>query len=154
MYSNEKLVIDLLLSIFAVFILSTTILSISTTGWNIDIHQNRTGLFQQCLDTCCCETKELNRTITMLLFFSIILLLTSTLISCLLMTTSNDNRNRCYLFVPVTLFGAGIAMTLTLIQILDRMSLNGYSAFIFIIDTVLTYVLGGITILHGSMFYF
>jgi hypothetical protein len=45
-------------------------------------------------------------------------------------------------------------MTLTLIQILDRIYLNGYSAFIFITDTILAYILGGISLLHANMFYF
>ena len=47
-----------------------------------------------------------------------------------------------------------MSMTLTLVHVMNRVPLNSYSAFIFIIDTVLAYVLGGITILHGTMFYF
>ncbi|CAF2815768.1 unnamed protein product [Rotaria sp. Silwood2] len=154
MYSNQKLAIDLLLFIFITFILTTTILSISTTNWYIHTNYNRTGLFQQCLSTCCCQTKELNRTITMLIFFSIIILLISTFSSFLLMITTVNSSNRYYIFVPLTLFSAGISMTLTFIQIYELINVNGYSAFIFLIDTVLSYVLGGITILHGSLFYF
>jgi hypothetical protein len=70
------------------------------------------------------------------------------------MGTTTGRRNRSYILVPLTLFGAGIAMTLIFINIHERIYVNGYSAFIFLIDTVLAYVLGGITILHGSMFYF
>jgi len=156
MYSSHKLVIDLLISIFATFILSTTILSISTANWNINTtNNNRIGLFRQCnSNACCCRIKELNRTISLLTLFSVILLLISTFSSFLLMGTTTGKRNRCYILVPLTLFGAGIAMTLIFINIHERIYVNGYSAFIFLIDTVLAYVLGGITILHGSMFYF
>lgn len=153
MYSNQKLAIDLLISIFASFILSTTILSISTANWyhNPVLHQ-RLGLFQQCSLTC--TIKELHRTVTLLTLFAVILLLTSTLSSFLLMGTRIDRRNRCYLLVPVGLFGAGISMTMTFIRVHEKTSINGYSALIYLIDTVLAYVLGGISILHGSMFYF
>ncbi len=156
-FSNQKLAIDLLISIIATLILSTCILSISTNNWNIksdNFITNRTGLFQQCSNTFCCDTKELDRSITLLSLFSIILLATSTISSFLLMATTMDYRNRCYILVPLTLFGAGISMTLTLIQILDRIYPNGYSAFIFIIDTILAYLLGGISLLHANMFYF
>ena len=153
MYSSQKLAIDLLISIFATFILSTTLLSISTANWyiNITLHQ-RLGLFQQCSTTC--TIKEFHRTITMFTLFAVILLTTSTLSAFLLMGTSIDRRNRCYLLVPIGLFGAGIAMTMAFIRIHERTSVNGYSALIFLIDTVLAYVLGGLSILHGSMFYF
>ncbi|CAF0836067.1 unnamed protein product [Adineta steineri] len=156
MYSNQKLVIDLLVSMFATFILSTTVLSISTTNWNNNnnINHDRIGLFQQCSKPCCCIVKELNRTITLLILFSIILLIISTMTSFLLMGTTIGDPNRYYILVPLTLFGAGFAMTLAFMKIYEQMNLNGYSAFIFLIDTVLAYVLGGITILHGSMFYF
>jgi hypothetical protein len=70
------------------------------------------------------------------------------------MATRMNYKNRCYILVPLTLFGAGISMTLTLIQILDRLYLNGYSAFLFIIDTILAYFLGGISLVHANMFYF
>jgi len=156
-FSNQKLAIDLLISILATLILSTSILSISTNNWNIKSENsmtNRTGLFQQCSNTFCCDTKELDRSITILSLFSIILLITSTLSSFLLMSTTMDYKTRCYILVPLTLFGAGISMTLTLIQILDRIYLNGYSAFIFMIDTILTYLLGGISLLHANIFYF
>jgi hypothetical protein len=156
-FSNQKLAIDLLISILATLILSTSILSISTNNWNIKYENsmtNRTGLFQQCSNTFCCDTKELDRSITILSLFSIILLITSTLSSFLLMSTTMDYKTRCYILVPLTLFGAGISMTLTLIQILDRIYLNGYSAFIFMIDTILTYLLGGISLLHANIFYF
>lgn len=153
MYSNQKLAIDLLISIFATFILSTTILSISTTNWNINSNlRQRLGLFQQCSTKC--MIKELHRTITMLVLFAVILLLTSTLSSFLLMGTRIDKRNRCYILVPLALFGAGISMTMTFIRVHEITSVNGYSALIFLIDIVLAYVLGGISILHGSMFYF
>jgi hypothetical protein len=153
MHSNQKLAIDLLISLFVTFILSTTILSISTANWNINTN-NRIGLFQQCSNPCCCNIKELNRTITMLALFTIILLLTSTFSSFLLMGTTIDKKNRSYILVPLTLFGAGISMTMIFIRIHERIYINGYSAFIFLIDIVLAYVLGGISILHGSMFYF
>jgi hypothetical protein len=155
--SNKKIAFVLLISILATFILSTTILSISTNNWNIKsdnfIH-NRTGLFQQCSNTLCCDIKELDRSVTILALFSIILLTTSTLSAFLLMATAMNCKNRCYILIPLTLFGSGIAMTLTLIQILDRIYLNGYSAFIFITDTILAYILGGISLLHANMFYF
>ncbi|UJR28056.1 hypothetical protein I4U23_009312 [Adineta vaga] len=154
MYSNQKLVIDLLISVFATFILSTTILSISTPNWNIDTNHHRIGLFQQCLYKCCCTIKELHRTITLLALFSLVLLVTGTFASFLLMGSTIDKRNRCYILVPLTLFGAGIAMTLMFMKIHEQTYVNSYSAFIFLIDTVLAYVLGGITILHASMFYF
>jgi len=154
MYSNQKLAIDLLISVFLTFILSTTILSISTSSWNININHNRIGLFQQCSNTCCCNIKELHRTITMLTLFTIILLLISTLSSFLLMGTTIDKKNQCYILIPLTLVGAGISMTMIFIRVHERISVNGYSALIFLIDTVLAYVLGGISILHGSMFYF
>jgi hypothetical protein len=156
-FSNQKLAIDLLISIIATFILSTSILSISTNNWNVKSENsitNRTGLFQQCSNTLCCDSKELDRSITLLSLFSIILLIASTLSSFLLMATTMDYKNRCYILVPLTLFGAGISMTLTLIQILDRIYLNGYSAFTFILDTILAYLLGGISLLHANMFYF
>jgi hypothetical protein len=156
-FSNQKLAIDLLISILATFILSTTILSISTNNWNIKYESsitNRTGLFQQCSNTFCCDRKELDRSITMLVLFSIILLTTSTLSSFILMAIAIDYKNRCYIIIPLTLFAAGIAMTLTLIQILDRIYLNGYSAFMFIINTILAYLLGGISLIHANMFYF
>ncbi len=156
-FSNQKLAIDLLISILATFILSTSILSISTNNWNVKSENsitNRTGLFQQCSNTLCCDSKELDRSITLLSLFSIILLITSTLSSFLLMATTMDYKNRCYILVPLSLFGAGISMTLTLIQILDRIYLNGYSAFTFILDTILAYLLGGISLLHANMFYF
>ncbi len=155
MYSNQKLAIDLLISIFATFILSTTILSISTANWNINPSLNqRFGLFQQCSLTCCCINKELNRTITMLTLFTSVLLLTGTLSSFLLIGTRVDKRNRCYILVPLTLFGAGISMTMIFIRVHEKTYINGYSALVFLIDNVLAYVLGGISILHGSMFYF
>jgi hypothetical protein len=152
MYSNQKLPFDLLISVFITFILSTTILSISTANWNIDANYNRIGLFQQCSNTC--TIKELNRTITMLILFSIILLITSTLSSYLLMATTAENRHRCYILVPLALFGAGTAMTLAFMKIYEQIPVNGYSAFIFLIDAVLAFVVGGLSILHGSMFYF
>jgi len=154
MHSNQKLAIDVLISVFATFIFTTTILSISTASWNINSNHTRQGLFQQCANTCCCTLKELNRTITMLALFSIILLLTSTLASFLLMGTLIEKKNRCYILVPLTLFAAGISMTMTFIRVHEHMFVNGYSALIFLIDIVLAYVLGGISILHGSMFYF
>lgn len=157
MFSNQKLAVDLLIAILATFILSTSILSISTNSWNIkhdNMITNRTGLFQQCSNSVCCDKKELNRSITLLSLFSIILLATSTLSAFLLMATTMDYKNRCYILVPLTFFGAGISMTLTLIQILDRLHLNGYSGFIFIIDTILAYILGGISLVHANMFYF
>jgi glucose uptake protein GlcU len=156
-FSNHKLAIDLLISISATFILSASILSISTNNWNIkreDSITNRTGLFQQCSNTFCCDAKELDRSVTLFSLLSIILLIISTLSSFLFMATRMNYKNRCYILVPLTLFGAGISMTLTLIQILDRLYLNGYSAFLFIIDTILAYFLGGISLLHANMFYF
>jgi hypothetical protein len=156
-FSNQRLAIDVLISVLTTFVLSTTILSISTNNWNIKSENfitNRTGLFQQCSNTSCCDTKELDRSITLLVLVSIILLATSTLSSFLLMATTTDYKNQCYVLVPLTLFGAGIFMTLTLIQILDRIDLNGYSAFTFIIDMILSYILGGISLLHANMFYF
>lgn len=155
--SNQKLTIDLLISIIATLILSTSILSISTNNWNIKTENfltNRTGLFQQCSNTYCCDKKELDRSITLLTIISIILLITSTLSSFILMSTTMYNKTRCYILVPLTLFSAGISMTLTIIQILDRIDINGYSAFIFIIDTILSYLLGGISLIHANMFYF
>lgn len=155
MYSNQKFAIDLLISMFLLFILCTTIQSISTSNWNINYNTNtRIGLFRQCLYPCCCRTKELNRTITMLTLFSIILLSINTFSSFLLMGKRIEMRNRSYILVPLTLFGAGISMTMVFVKIHEQMSVNGYSAFIFLIDIVLAYVLGGISILHGSMFYF
>ncbi|CAF0891171.1 unnamed protein product [Rotaria sp. Silwood1] len=157
MVSNQKLANDLVVSILAIFILSTTILSISTNNWNVEYENsitNRTGLFQQCSNTFCCDTKELDRSITLLVLFSIIFLTISTLSSCFLMTITIDYKNQCYILVPLTLFGGGISMTLTLIQILDQIHLNGYSAFIFFIDTILAYILGAISLLHANMFYF
>lgn len=151
MYSNQKLALDLLIFVFMTFILSTNILSVSTTSWNINTNYNRTGLFQQCLSTCCCQTKELNRATTLFVLFAILLLSISTLSSVLLMIATNGNRY--YMFVPLTLFGAGISMTLAFTRVYELMPLNGYSAYIFLIDIVLSYVLGGITILHGSLFY-
>ena len=156
-FSNQKLAIDLLISILATFILGTSILSISTNSWNIK-HENsitnRTGLFQQCSNTLCCDAKELDRSITFFSLVSIILLTTSTLSSFLFMSTTTNCKNRCYILVPLTSFGAGITMTLTLIQILDRLYLNGYSAFTFILDTLLAYFLGGTSLVHANMFYF
>ena len=155
--SNHKLAIDLLISLLATFILTTSLLSISTNNWNIKYEgstTNRTGLFQQCSNTLCCEKKELDRSISLLATLSIILLTTSTLSSFLFMSTGMDSKNRCYILVPLTLFATGISMTLTLIQILDRLSLNGYSAMTFMIDTILAYLLGGISLVHANMFYF
>lgn len=153
MSSNQKLVIDSLISMFLIFILTTTILSISTNNWYIHENFNRTGLFQQCLSTCCCETKELNRPITMSAFFSVTLLIISTLSSFLFMISTSDKENRYYIFIPLSLFAAGVSMTLTFMKVYEQINLNGYSAFIFLIDTVLSYVVGGISILHGSLFY-
>lgn len=156
-FSNHKLAIDLLISILATIILGTSILSISTNNWNIkreDSITNRTGLFQQCSNSFCCDKKELDRSVTLFALLSIILLITSTLSSFLFMAISKNCKTRCYILVPLTLFGAGITMTLTLIQILDRLYLNGYSAFTFIIDTILAYLLGGISLVHANMFYF
>lgn len=155
-FTNQKLAIDLLISVLATFILSTTILAISTNNWNVRYENsttNRTGLFQQCSNTVCCDAKELDRSITLLALFSIILLTISTLSSFVLMTTTMNYKSRCYMLVPLTFFGSGIAMTLTLIQILDRMDLNGYSAFTFIVDIILSYILGGISLLHANIFY-
>ncbi|CAF1106813.1 unnamed protein product [Rotaria sordida] len=157
MVSNQKFANDLVISISTIFILSTTILSISTNNWNVEYENsiiNRTGLFQQCSNTFCCDTKELDRSITLLVLFSIIFLTISTLSSCFLMAIIIDYKNQCYILVPLTLFSAGILMTLTLIQILDQIYLNGYSAFIFFIDTILAYILGAISLLHANMFYF
>jgi len=157
MCSNQKFAIDFLISMLATFILRTTILSILTNNWNIKNENsiiNRTGLFRECLNNFCCDRKELDRSITFLSIFSIILLIISTISSFLLMTTTIDYKNRCYIVVPLTLFSAGIIMTLTLIEIIDRIHLNGYSAFIFIIDTILAYILGSISLLHANIFYF
>lgn len=156
-FSNHKLAIDLLISLLATFILTTSLLSISTNNWNIK-HEgstvNRTGLFQQCSNTFCCEKKELDRSITLFTALSIILLTTSTLSSFLFMSIGVNSKTCSYILVPLTLFAAGISMTLTLIQILDRLSLNGYSAMTFMIDTILAYLLGGISLIHANMFYF
>ena len=155
--SNQKFAFDLLISILATIILSTTILSISTNNWNINYDNlaiNRTGLFQQCTSRLCCDIKELDRSITILALFSIILLTTSTLSAFLLMSIIINYKARCYILIPLTLFASGITMTLTLIQILDRIYINGYSAFIFIIDTILAYILGGVSLLHANIFYF
>ncbi|CAF3403472.1 unnamed protein product [Rotaria socialis] len=157
MVSNQKLAGDLIISIVAVCILSTTILSVSTNNWNVKYENsiaNRTGLFQQCSNTVCCDTKELDRSVTVIALFSIIFLSTSTLSSLFLMAITADCRTQCYMLVPLAFFGAGISMTLALIQILDRMDMNGYSAFMFLIDTILAYVLGAISLIHASMFYF
>ncbi|CAF0900999.1 unnamed protein product [Adineta ricciae] len=154
MYSNRKLVIDFLVSVFATFILCTTILSISTANWNIDANQHRIGLFQRCLHKSSCNIKELHRTVTLLALFTVILLVTSTLASFLMMGSTTDRQNRCYILVPLALFGAGTAMTLLFMKVHEQIYVNSYSAFIFLIDTVLTHVLGGVSILHGSMFYF
>ena len=157
MFSNQKLAVDLLIAILATFILSTTILSISTNNWNIKHDAavtNRTGLFQQCSNSVCCDKKELNRSITLFALFSIVLLSAATLASFLLMATTMDYKNRCYILVPLTFFAAGISMTLTLIQILDRLHLNGYSAYTFMINTILAYFLGGLSLVHANMFYF
>lgn len=156
---NQKLSVDLLISIIATLILGTSILSISTNNWNIKSDNsitNRTGLFQECSNTYCCNKNELDRSITLLSLFSIILLITNTLSSFLLMSTTaaTNSKTHCYILIPLTLFSAGITMTLTLIQVLDRIDINGYSAYIFIVDTVLAYLLGGISLVHGNMFYF
>ena len=152
--SSQKLAFDLLLLIFVLFVLSTTILCVSNVNWTIDSDGHRIGLFQRCAPTCCCTFKELNRTVTLLILLGVALLLVSTLTSILLMATSTETSNRCYMLVPLTLFGAGATMTLALIHLLDGTSVNGYSAFIFIVNTVLAYVLAGIAIIHGSVFYF
>ena len=154
MYSNQKLAIDLLIAVFATFILTTTILAVSTNQWQINSNQERIGLFQQCTIPCCCQTQELSRTVTWLALFSVALLLTSTILSFFAMTTTTEERTRCYLFVPMVFFGAGMTMTSTLIHIMDLISINSYAAFIFMIDNVLAYVLGGMTLLHGCVFYF
>ncbi|UJR21386.1 hypothetical protein I4U23_024477 [Adineta vaga] len=157
MLTNQKFAIDLLISILIIFVLSTTILSISTNHWNVKYENsltNRTGLFQQCSNTFCCDKKELDRSITLLVLFTLILLTMSTLSSFILMATAMEYTTRCYILVPLTLFGSGITMTLALIQILDRLDLNGYSAYTFIVDTLLSYILGGISLLHANMFYF
>ncbi|CAF1562206.1 unnamed protein product, partial [Adineta ricciae] len=106
MYSNRKLVIDFLVSVFATFILCTTILSISTANWNIDANQHRVGLFQRCVHKSSCSIKELHRTVTLLALFTVVLLVTSTLASFLLMGSTTDQQNRCYILVPLALFGA------------------------------------------------
>ncbi|CAF1395925.1 unnamed protein product [Adineta steineri] len=155
-FTNQKVTIDLLIAIIATLILSTTILAISTNNWNVKYENsitNRTGLFQQCSNAVCCDRKELDRSVTILAVFSIIFLTISTLSSFILMTTTLDYKNQCYILVPLTFFGSGIAMTLTLIQILDRIELNGYSALVFMVDSVLSYILGGISLLHANMFY-
>ncbi len=155
-FSNHKLSIDLLIPILATIILGSSILSISTNSWNIkrdDSITNRTGLFQHCSNSYCCDVKELDRSVTLFALISIILLFISTFASFLFMATLKNCKNRCYILVPLTLFGAGITMTLTIIQILDRLYLNGYSAFTFIIDTILAYLLGGISLVHANMFY-
>lgn len=157
MFASQKLAADVLISAFATFTLSTTILAVSTTHWNVnhsDLVNNRTGLFQQCSNTVCCEADELDRSITFLALLSVILLTVGTLASFFLMATSMNYQNRCYILVPLTLFMAGIAMTLTLIQTLDHMELNGQSAYMFIIDTILAYILGGSTLWHAAVFYF
>ena len=157
MISSQKLAIDLLISILATCILSTTIISVSTVNWKIDYENsiiNRTGLFRQCSNTLCCDIKELDRLITLLALFSIILLVVGTLASFILIGIDMKDRNRCYILVPLTLLGAGIVMTLTLIQILERIYPNGYSALMFLIDIIFTYSLGAISLVHGSMFYF
>lgn len=154
MPSSNKLPLDLLLAVFATFIVSTTILSVSTTSWSITAAQQRIGLFQECLSSCCCTPKELNRTITTLAVSSVILLIITTVSSYLFMATPSDTRNRCYSIVPLSSFAAGITMTLTLMHVLSQVQINSYSSLIFIIDTVLIYVFGGLTILHGAMFYF
>ena len=133
MFSNQKLAVDLLIAILATFILSTTILSISTNNWNIKHDAavtNRTGLFQQCSNSVCCDKKELNRSITLFALFSIVLLSAATLASFLLMATTMDYKNRCYIH------------------------LNGYSAYTFMINTILAYFLGGLSLVHANMFYF
>ncbi|CAF0876352.1 unnamed protein product [Adineta ricciae] len=155
--TNQKFAIDLLISILITFVLSTSILSISTNHWNVNYENsitNRTGLFQQCSNALCCNRKELDRPITLLVLCSIILLTMSALSSFILMATTMEYTTRCYILVPMTLFGAGITMTLALIQILDRLDLNGYSGYTFIIDTLLTYIFGGISLLHANMHYF
>lgn len=155
MKSNRKLTIDLLLSVFSAFILVTTVLSLFTADWQHDENQMRIGIFHQCSKiSSLCENKELSRTVTNLVVLSILLLLVSTVSTFFLMTTNVQDRNRCYLFLPLILLAAGLTMTTTLIHIMDLITINSYSAFIFIIDNVLTYVMAGITILHGCVFYF
>ena len=157
MFASQKLGADVLISALTTFTLSTTILAVSTTHWNVnhsDLVNNRTGLFQQCSNAVCCEADELDRSITLLALLSVILLTVGTLASFFLMATSMNYQNRCYILVPLTLFMAGIAMTLTLIQVLDHMELNGQSAYMFVVDTILAYILGGSTLWHAAMFYF
>jgi hypothetical protein len=153
MDSTLKSVLDVLLCVCSTFISSTTMLAVSTVNWHIDGKQERIGLFERCHQTCCCTTKELHRTVTILVLFSLLLLFTSTLTSILFMITTVQRRYRLYMIVPLTTFGAGMTMTLTLIHIIGHISINSYSAFIFLIDTVLAFVLGGLTLLHGSLFY-
>lgn len=157
MVSNQKFAGDLIISVLAILILSLTILSISTNNWSIKNENsivNRTGLFQQCSNTFCCDTKELDRSVTILALFSVILLTTSTLSALFLMAIAADCKTPYYVLIPLTLFGAGISMTLTLIQVLDRTNINGYSGFLFIVNTILAYILGAISLLHSNIFYF
>ena len=156
MFTYSKLATDILISLFATFILTTTIISISTNHWNIstiDSLTNRTGLFQRCSSDSCCEGSELDRSITLLSLATVVLLSIGTLASFLLMPHHYDHESRSYILVPLTLFLAGIMMTLTLIQIFSRLQPNGSSAYMFMIDNILAYILGGIALVHASVFY-
>ena len=67
------------------------------------------------------------------------------------MTITTEERTRCYLFVPMVFFGAGMIMTSTLIHIMDLISINSYAVFIFIIDRVLVYALGAMILFKGNI---
>jgi hypothetical protein len=59
-----------------------------------------------------------------------------------------------YLLVPLSAFAAGITMSLMTIQIFDRMTINGSSAHLFIVSTLCAYFFGGLSLYHGTEFYF
>ncbi|CAF0757877.1 unnamed protein product [Didymodactylos carnosus] len=121
----------------------------------------RTGLFQTCLSKFCTSNQlfaESNISIPLkrtpvLAIVGALLLSIGTLKSFIVLFSSHVGPHRTYILIPLTLFLSGISMTLVLIQMIDIMNINGYSGYIYIIDTILSYVLAGITLVHMELFY-
>ncbi|CAF0727971.1 unnamed protein product [Didymodactylos carnosus] len=193
--ASQKIVYDLLISVFCSFLLSTCLLSISTSNWNVTTHpittdtnnaikclrllspgqqtlikwiintktsiEIRTGLFQTCFSKFCASSQLFTesaipipskRTLT-LAVIGILLLFIGTLTSFIMLFSSCMTPNQTYALIPLSLFFSGVSMTLVLIQTIDTLNINGYSGYIYIIDTVLSYVLAGIALVQMQLFY-
>lgn len=152
---NGKFVVDVFLCLFAVFLLVSTIFAVSTTSWffeDLPNGNNRTGIFQRCVKQFCCEHSELDRSISFFVLLDLIFLSSSSIFSVGFATIFDEKR--FYLVVPLSSFFASINMSLTIVRVLSKISINAWAGQLFVFNTFLAYFFSALTLVHGFRFYF